>query len=82
MEPLNKGKKINSYYFLSPFLLGEGVLPQSVGANIRERWGKRGVGGDMQTIAVCRLTRKADLAIISLGMKYHFMEGRFCLVSL
>ncbi len=36
----------------------------------------------MQTIAVCRLTRKADPAIISLEMKYHFMEGRFCLVSL
>ncbi len=46
---------------------GERVLPQSVGGNIRGRWGRRGVGGDMQTIAVCRLTKKADLAIISVA---------------
>jgi hypothetical protein len=44
LEPLNKGKKFNSYYFFLHFFWVKECT--SVGANIRGRWGKRGWGGE------------------------------------
>jgi hypothetical protein len=82
LEPLNKEKKFNSCSFLSPFLLGEGVLPQSVGANIRGRWGKGGWGGGHANHCCVQVDEEGGPGNNFLGHEISFMEGRFCLVSL